>query len=78
VPSAGRNLDFLLGRTQKRLPAAVAPPSGLLKNYGTQFRTLLSESLTKFRAFVWVYVGLGWEQKEVDGSNGKLMRTKGI
>jgi len=32
--------------------------------------------MPKFRAFtVWVYVGLGWEQKEVDGN---LMRTKGF
>ncbi len=35
--------------------------------------------MPKFRAFIlWVYVGLGWEQKEVDGNNGNLMRTKGF
>jgi hypothetical protein len=27
---------------------------------------------------VWVYVGLGWELKEVDGNNENLMRTKGF
>jgi hypothetical protein len=72
------NLAFLLGRTRQMSACHWNSPSGLPRNCGAPFCTL-PESLTNFRAlcgfmsFVWVYVGWGWEKKEVDG---KMMGTK--